>query len=34
MSILSSLLFFALAISPLVFLHELGHYAAGRLFGG
>ena len=24
---------FALVIGPLVFLHELGHYAAGRMFG-
>ncbi len=28
-----TLLAFALVIGPLVFLHELGHYLAGRLFG-
>jgi regulator of sigma E protease len=27
------ILAFLLAIGPLVFLHELGHYAAGRWFG-
>ena len=27
------MLFFTLALSPLVFVHELGHYAVGRLFG-
>ncbi len=31
--ILTSLLAFALVIGPLVFLHELGHYLAGRSFG-
>ena len=30
---LQTLLAFALVIGPLVFLHELGHYLAGRLFG-
>lgn len=33
MTLLSALFFFALAISPLVFLHELGHYLAGRFCG-
>ncbi|MBA3898539.1 MAG: site-2 protease family protein [Sphingomonadaceae bacterium] len=28
-----AVVFFALAISPLVFIHELGHYLAGRVFG-
>ena len=27
------ILAFLLVIGPLVFVHELGHYAAGRLFG-
>lgn len=31
--ILMTLLAFALVLGPLVFLHELGHYAAGRIFG-
>ena len=31
--ILFSALAFVLVIGPLVFLHELGHYAAGRVFG-
>ena len=31
--LLLTLLAFALVIGPLVFLHELGHYLAGRLFG-
>lgn len=31
--VLWSLLAFILAISPLVVLHELGHYAVGRVFG-
>ena len=31
--ILFSILAFVLVIGPLVFLHELGHYLAGRLFG-
>lgn len=31
--ILLTVLAFALVIGPLVFLHELGHYAAGRWFG-
>ncbi|WP_010543560.1 M50 family metallopeptidase [Sphingomonas elodea] len=31
--ILLTVLAFALVIGPLVFLHELGHYLAGRLFG-
>ena len=31
--ILLYILAFALVIGPLVFLHELGHYLAGRLFG-
>lgn len=31
--LLQTLLAFALVIGPLVFLHELGHYLAGRLFG-
>ena len=30
---LQTLLAFALVIGPLVFLHELGHYLAGRIFG-
>ena len=30
---LLTILAFALVIGPLVFLHELGHYLAGRLFG-
>lgn len=30
---LASILAFALVIGPLVFLHELGHYLAGRVFG-
>ena len=30
---LMSVLAFALVIGPLIFLHELGHYAAGRWFG-
>jgi regulator of sigma E protease len=33
MAILTSIFWFALAISPLVFVHELGHYAMGRVFG-
>ncbi len=28
-----AILFFALAISPLVFIHEMGHYLVGRMFG-
>ncbi|WP_404339196.1 M50 family metallopeptidase [Sphingomonas sp. MMS12-HWE2-04] len=31
--ILLTILAFALVIGPLVFLHELGHYLAGRIFG-
>ncbi|MEG3175058.1 M50 family metallopeptidase [Sphingomonas sp. RB3P16] len=31
--LLLTILAFALVIGPLVFLHELGHYLAGRLFG-
>ena len=31
--LLISLVGFALALGPLVFVHELGHYLAGRLFG-
>uniref|UniRef100_UPI0035C970C2 M50 family metallopeptidase n=1 Tax=uncultured Sphingomonas sp. TaxID=158754 RepID=UPI0035C970C2 len=31
--LLLSLLAFALVIGPLVFLHEMGHYLAGRIFG-
>jgi len=31
--LLVNILAFALVIGPLVFLHELGHYLAGRLFG-
>ena len=31
--ILFTILAFALVIGPLVFLHEMGHYLAGRLFG-
>ncbi|MET4896753.1 RIP metalloprotease RseP [Sphingomonadaceae bacterium jetA1] len=31
--LLLTVLAFALAISPLVFVHEMGHYLAGRLFG-
>ena len=31
--ILMTLLAFALVLGPLVFLHELGHYLAGRIFG-
>ncbi|GAA0301814.1 RIP metalloprotease RseP [Sphingomonas oligophenolica] len=31
--LLFTILAFALVIGPLVFLHELGHYLAGRLFG-
>ena len=31
--LLWTLMFFALAISPLIFIHELGHYAVGRWFG-
>lgn len=31
--ILTSVIAFALVIGPLVFLHELGHYLAGRWFG-
>ena len=30
---LLTILAFALVIGPLVFLHELGHYLAGRWFG-
>jgi regulator of sigma E protease len=33
MAVLTSIFWFALAISPLVFFHELGHYAMGRVFG-
>ena len=33
MVLLTSIFWFALAISPLVFMHELGHYAMGRVFG-
>lgn len=33
MAVLTSIFWFALAISPLVFVHELGHYAMGRVFG-
>ncbi len=32
-SILFTLFSFALVLAPVIFLHELGHYAAGRLFG-
>ena len=31
--LLWTILYFVLAISPLIFLHELGHYAVGRWFG-
>src|SRR5204862_5548270 len=31
--LLLTVLAFALVIGPLVFIHELGHYFAGRLFG-
>ena len=31
--LLLTILAFALVIGPLVFLHEMGHYLAGRLFG-
>ncbi|WP_293879858.1 RIP metalloprotease [Sphingomonas sp.] len=31
--ILWSILFFALAIAPLIFIHEMGHYLVGRWFG-
>lgn len=30
---MSSLLYFILAIAPLIFIHEMGHYLVGRLFG-
>ncbi|MGJ3649579.1 M50 family metallopeptidase [Sphingomonas sp. GlSt437] len=30
---LTALVAFALVVGPLIFLHELGHYSAGRLFG-
>jgi regulator of sigma E protease len=33
MVLLTSIFWFALAISPLVFMHEMGHYAMGRVFG-
>jgi regulator of sigma E protease len=33
MALLTAIFWFALAISPLVFFHELGHYAMGRVFG-
>lgn len=33
MTVLTSIFWFAVAISPLVFFHELGHYAMGRVFG-
>ncbi|CAM3140366.1 Zinc metalloprotease [Sphingomonas antarctica] len=33
MAVLTAIFWFALAISPLVFFHELGHYAMGRVFG-
>lgn len=33
MAVLTAIFWFALAISPLVFVHELGHYAMGRVFG-
>ena len=31
--ILLTILAFALVVGPLVFVHEMGHYLAGRLFG-
>ncbi|MEH6303875.1 site-2 protease family protein, partial [Salmonella enterica subsp. enterica serovar London] len=31
--LLVTLVGFALVIGPLVFLHEMGHYLAGRVFG-
>ncbi|MDB5713799.1 MAG: metalloprotease [Sphingomonadales bacterium] len=31
--IIWSILFFALAIAPLIFIHEMGHYLVGRWFG-
>lgn len=33
LNLAQTILHFALAISPLVFFHELGHYFAGRVFG-
>ena len=31
--LLLTILAFALVIGPLVFIHEMGHYLAGRWFG-